>query len=100
MSDEEFDEVTNGNDWVLIDFWAPWCPPCKALSPILEQVAQERENLLIAKVNTDTDPTNAARLGVRGIPHLSLFHNGTLTDQRTGMMPKPALDKWLNEQIG
>ena len=66
ISDSQYEE-TVGQGWVLVDFWAPWCGPCKALGPVLEQVAGERD-ITVAKVNTDTDSMHAARLG------LSLIH--------------------------
>ena len=75
VTDGEFEATVNGNGWVLVDFWAPWCGPCKAIAPVLEQVAGERE-LLVAKVDTDSNPMNAGRLGVRGIPALFLFNQG------------------------
>ena len=91
-------KVINDNKSVVLDFWAPWCGPCKALGPILEQVAGETE-ITVAKVNTDTDSQNAARLGVRGIPALFLFHNGSLVANQAGMVPKPALMNWLNQHM-
>ena len=59
VTDKEFETTVNDNDWVLVDFWAPWCSPCKALGPVLAQVAGERE-LIVAKVDTDSNPMNAA----------------------------------------
>jgi len=96
--DADFNNAITSNEWVLVDFWAPWCGPCKALGPILEQVAGETD-ITVAKVNTDTDSQNAARLGVRGIPALFLFHNGSMVANQAGMVPKPALMNWLNQHM-
>ena len=98
VTDANFDDAIKGDEWVLVDFWAPWCGPCKALGPVLEQVAAEMP-VTIAKVNTDSDSMNAAKLGVRGIPALFLFHNGQMVANQTGMVPKPVLKNWLNEQM-
>ena len=97
ISDSQY-EATVGEGWVLVDFWAPWCGPCKALGPVLEQVAGERD-ITIAKVNTDTDSMHAARLGVRGIPALFLFRNGTMVDNKSGMMSKAALTTWVDNHM-
>ena len=72
-TDADFDAVTKGNEWVLVDFWAPWCGPCKMIAPVLDQIAAERDNLTIAKVNTDVNPVTPGRFGVRGIPYLCLL---------------------------
>ena len=98
VGDADFNEAISADEWVLVDFWAPWCGPCKALGPVLEQVAAESP-VTIAKVNTDTDSMNAARIGVRGIPALFLFHNGKLVANQAGMVPKPVLTNWLNQYM-
>ena len=96
-SDGVFDTVTASDEWVLVDFWAPWCGPCKMIAPVLEQLSGERE-MTIAKVNTDINPLSAGKFGIRGIPALLLFHNGQLVDQQAGAMPKPMFDQWLDRQ--
>ena len=99
-SDADFEQVTNSAEWVLVDFWAPWCGPCKMIGPVLEQIASERDNLTVAKVNTDTNPITPGRFGVRGIPYLVLFHNGKQVDSKTGAMPKAGFDQWLSSHLG
>tara|TARA_Y100001954_G_scaffold97452_1_gene106259 strand:+ start:1022 stop:1399 length:378 start_codon:yes stop_codon:yes gene_type:complete len=98
ITDSEFESTINDNEWVLVDFWAEWCGPCKAIAPILNDLAEERE-ILVAKVDTDANTMHAARLGVRGIPALFLFHNGVIVDNLRGMTSKAALSKWVDDHM-
>ena len=96
VNDSEFNETVNETEWVIVDFWAPWCAPCKAIGPVLEAVAQERE-ILVAKVDTEQNTLTAGQLGVRSIPALFIYRNGAIVSQKTGSMPKPKLLAWIDE---
>ena len=93
LTTDSFDTtVKNSNVPVLVDFWAPWCGPCKAIAPILEELAGELNGRVkIAKVNVDENDGVAADYGVRAIPTMLLFKDGKVVDTLVGMMPKATL---------
>jgi thioredoxin 1 len=101
VSDSNFDgEVLKSPTPVLIDFWAPWCGPCKAIAPILDELADEYAGKLkIVKINVDDNPATPARYGVRGIPNLLIIKDGQVKEQIVGLVPKVQLVKKLDSAL-
>ena len=91
VTDADFQKTVEGNDLVLVDFWAAWCGPCRALGPVLEEVAAENSNVQIVKMNTDENPNTATQHGIMSIPTMMIFKNGELVDRLVGALPKPAI---------
>ena len=94
-------EVLESETPVLVDFWAPWCGPCRMLHPVLEELAGERaESLKIVSINIDENVNYAGQLGVVSIPALFIFQGGQVVNKTFGAYPKRHLTEWIDESLG
>ncbi len=100
VTDNNFEEeVLKNSKPVLVDFWAPWCGPCRAIAPVIEELAKEYEGQIeMVKINVDENPSTPSKYGIRAIPTLILFKNGDVVGQVTGAVSKSNLKEMINQK--
>ena len=93
LTKDNFDQVVNGHDMILVDFWAPWCGPCKGFAPVFEAASEKHADIVFGKVNTDEEQELAASFNIRSIPTLMLFREKVILFAQAGALPGSALEQ-------
>ena len=97
LTKQNFEQVVTTNPMVVVDFWAPWCGPCKGFAPVFEGASEEHQDVVFAKVNTDDEQEIAGAFGIRSIPTLMVFREKVLLFQQAGALPASALEQVLEQ---
>lgn len=97
VNKNNFDEITSSDKTVLLDFYADWCGPCRMVSPIVDEIAEERSDIVVGKINVDDEPELAGKFQVSSIPTLVVMRGGVIVNEAMGAMPKPRILALLQE---
>ena len=97
LTKDNFEQTVNGNPIVIVDFWAPWCGPCRGFAPVFEKAAESHADVVFCKVNTDEQQELAGAFGIRSIPTLMVFREKVIVFQQAGALPGSALEQVLTQ---
>jgi thioredoxin 1 len=99
VTDQTFEQFISNNEVTVIDCWAAWCGPCRMLTPIIEELAEERDDVTFGKLNVDQNRGTPSKFGIMSIPTLLYFKNGELVDRTLGAIPKQAVEERINKIV-
>ncbi len=97
LTKQNFEDTVTNNAFVIVDFWAPWCGPCRSFAPTFESVSKEHENIVFAKVNTEEEQEIAAHFGIRSIPTLMIFRDKIIIFSQPGALPESAFKELIGK---